>query len=95
VDFITKLPLVVEKNAILIVCDRLSKIMHFVTTIEGKSAERLVRLFRNNVWKLHRLPERVVSDRGLQFVVKLTKKLNKILEVEIKLLTSFHSQTHG
>jgi len=95
VDFITKLPLVVEKNAILIVCDRLSKIMHFVTTIEGKSAERLVRLFRNNVWKLHRLPERVVSDRGLQFVVKLTKKLNKMLEVEIKLLTSFHSQTHG
>ena len=94
-DFITKLPLVVEKNAILIVCDRLSKIMHFVTTIEGKSAERLVRLFRNNVWKLHRLPERVVSDRGLQFVVKLTKKLNKMLEVEIKLLTSFHSQTHG
>ena len=30
VDFITKLPVVAGKDAILVVCDRLSKIMHFV-----------------------------------------------------------------
>jgi len=35
VDFITKLPLVVEKNAILIVCDRLSKMTYFVAKTEG------------------------------------------------------------
>ena len=69
--------------------------MYFVTTIEGIPVEKLVRLFRDNVWKLHRLPESVVSDRELQFAVKLTKKLNQMLEIEIKLLTSFHSQTHG
>jgi len=69
--------------------------MHFVTTIERKSVERLVRLFRDNVWKLHRLLESVVLDRGLQFAAKLTKKLNKMLEIEIKLFISFHSQTHG
>jgi len=34
VDFITKLLLVAEKDAILVVCDRLSKMTHFVTTIE-------------------------------------------------------------
>ncbi len=66
-----------------------------MTTIEGTPVEKLVRLFRDNVWKLHRLPESVVSDRELQFAVKLTKKLNQMLEIEIKLLTSFHSQTHG
>ena len=79
----------------MIVYDRLSRIMYFVTTIEGTPVEKLVRLFRDNVWKLHRLPESVVSDRELQFAVKLTKKLNQMLEIEIKLLTSFHSQTHG
>jgi len=68
--------------------------MYFVTTIETP-VEKLVRLFRDNVWKLHRLPESVVSDRELQFAVKLTKKLNQMLEIEIKLLTSFHSQTRG
>ena len=49
VDFITKLPLVVEKDAILVVCNRLSKIMHFVATTKEISAEGLARLFRNSV----------------------------------------------
>ena len=52
-------------------------------------------MFRNNVWKLHRLPESRVSDRRPQFVADLTKKLNQILGVEIKLSTMFHSQTDG
>ena len=49
VDFIMKLPVVAGKYAILVVCDRLSKMTHFVTTIERTSAERLARLFRDNV----------------------------------------------
>jgi len=64
VDFITKLPVVAGKDAILVVCDRLSKITHFVATTEGTSAEGLARLFWDNMWKLHGLPESVVSDRG-------------------------------
>ena len=49
VDFITKLLVVAEKDAILVVCDRLSKITHFVAMTEGTLAEGLVRLFRDNV----------------------------------------------
>ena len=45
VDFITKLLVVAEKDAVLVVCDRLSKMTHFVATIEGMSAEGLARLF--------------------------------------------------
>ena len=75
-DFITKLLVVAGKDEILIVCNRLFKMTHFVTTTEGTLAEELVRLFRNNVWKLHRFPESVVSDRGPQFVTELTKELN-------------------
>jgi len=37
------------KHAILVVCNRLSKITHFVATTEGKSAEELVWLFRDNM----------------------------------------------
>ena len=49
VDFITKLPLVAKKDAILVVCDRLSKMTHFITTTEETSAEGLARLFRDNI----------------------------------------------
>jgi len=95
VDFITKLPLVAGKNVILVVCDRLSKMAHFVVTTEGTSVEGLVRLFRDNMWKLHGLPESVISDRGPQFVAGLTKELNEMLGIETRLLTVFHSQTDG
>jgi len=49
VNFITKLLVVARKDAILVVCDRLFKMMHFVATMEGMSAEGLVRLFRDNI----------------------------------------------
>jgi len=49
VDFITKLLLIVEKNKILVVCDQLSKIAYFVVMTEKTSAERLARLFKDNI----------------------------------------------
>ena len=66
---------------------------HFVATTEGTSVEGLARLFQNNVWKLHGLPESVVSDRGPQFVAELTRELNKMLGIEMRLSTVFHPQT--
>jgi len=49
VDFITKLPLVAGKYVILVICDMLSKMTHFMATTEGILAEGLARLFRDNV----------------------------------------------
>jgi len=93
VDFITKLPLVAEKDAILVVCDRLSKMTHFVATIEETLVEGLARQFRNNMWKLHGLLESVISDRGPQFAAELMRKLNKMFGIEMRLSTVFHPQT--
>ena len=36
------------------------------------------------------LPKSMTLDKGLQFAVRLIKELNKILEIETKLLTVFH-----
>jgi len=49
VDFITKLPLAQGYDAILVVCDRFSKMAHFIATMERTSAEELARLFRDQV----------------------------------------------
>jgi len=94
-DFITKLPLAQEYDAILVVCDRLTKMVHFILTTDKTSAEGLARLFRDHVWKLHGLPESIISDRGTQFVANLMKKLNQMLGIETKLSIAFHPQTDG
>ena len=93
VNFITKLPLVAGKDVILVVYDKLFKITYFVVTTEGILTEELVWLFRDNVWKIHGLLESVVSDRRSQFIEEIMKELNRMLEIEIKLLISFHLQT--
>ena len=95
VDFITKLLLVAGKNAILVVCNRLSKMTYFVAITEETLVEGLVRLFKDNMWKLYGLIQSVMLDRGLQFAVKLTKELNIMLGIEIKLSMVFHPQTDG
>jgi len=52
-------------------------------------------LFRDNIWKLHGLPDSIISDRGPQFVAGIIKKLNHMLGIETKLSMAFHPQTNN
>ena len=90
VNFITKLLLVAGMDMVLVVCDRLSKITHFVATIKG-----LAGLFRDNMWKLHRLLKSIILDRELQFVAEMTRELNSMLGIKMKLSIAFYPQTDG
>ena len=62
---------------------------------EELSSLELAKLFYNNIWKLHGLPDSITSDRGVQFASQFTKELNKMLGIETKLSTAFHPQTDG
>jgi len=94
-DFITKLPLAQGYDAILVVVDQLTKMVHFIPTTEKTMAEGLAKLFRDNVWKLYGLPKSIISDREPQFIAGLMRELNQILGIKSKMLTVFHSQMDG
>ena len=64
-DFIIKLPLAQGYNAILVVYNCFSKMVHFIATMEKTLAKELAKLFQDYVWKLHGLPESIISDRGV------------------------------
>jgi len=85
-DFITKLPIAQGYNSILVVVNRLTKMVYFISTTEKTSAEGLARLFKDNVWKLHRLSKSIISDRGPQFMAGLIRELNQMLEIEGKIV---------
>jgi len=92
-DFIMKLLLVQRYNVILVVVDRFTKMGHFIPITEKTSTEGLACLFRNNVWKLHGLPDSII--RGPQFAAGIIKELNRMLGIETKLLIAFYPQTDG
>jgi len=94
-DFITKLPLAQGYDLILVVVNKLTKIIHFIPTTEKTLAEGLARLFRDNIWKLYGLPKSIISDRGPQFAAGLMQELNEMLGIKSKLSMAFHPQTDG
>jgi len=75
--------------------DQLTKIVHFIPTIEKTTAEGLAKLFKDNVWKLHGLPESIILDRGPQFTAGLMRELNQILGIKSKMSMAFYPQTDG
>jgi len=63
--------------------------------MEKTLAEGVARLFQDNIWKLHRLPESIIMDRGAQFAAGMMKELNQMLGIDTKLLTAYHPQANG
>ena len=65
------------------------------TTTEKTLVKGLIRLFRDYVWKLHDLPESIISDRGMQFAAGIMRELNELLEIQTKLSIFYHPQMDG
>ena len=75
VDFIVELPKSGGYNAVMVVVDSVGKRSHFIKTVTTVMATGAANLYLRNVWKLHGLPWKVVSDRGPQFVALFMKEL--------------------
>ena len=63
VDFIVKLPESNGKDVIMVVVDSVTKHSHFVSMVTTLTAAGTAQLYLQHIWKHHRLPRRVVSDR--------------------------------
>src|SRR5277367_1375022 len=95
IDLIGKL---VESNgydAILVIVDRLSKMIIVIPTNMELTAFGVARIYRNHVWSKHSLPRKVISDRGPQFAAKFMKDLHELTGVKANLSTAYHPQTDG
>ena len=95
VDFIVELPDAHGYDAIMNVVDSVGKRAHFIHTHTTVTALGAVQLFLRNVWKLHRLPQVIISDRGPQFVAEFTQELYRMLGIALSTTTAYHPQSDG
>jgi len=49
-------------NTIMVVVDSLGKRGHFIPTYTTLTASGAARLYLHNIWKLHGLPENIISN---------------------------------
>jgi transposase InsO family protein len=80
-------------DAILVVVDRFTKMAHFLPTHNTCSSMDLAKVYKAHVWKLHGLPEEVISDRGSQFTSHFTQDLSKLVGIKVNLSTAYHPQS--
>jgi transposase InsO family protein len=65
---------------------------HFVPCTDNVDGKKLGEMYIKEVFRLHRLPETIVSDRGLQFASEFWKHFCERLGIEQRLSTAFHPQ---
>jgi hypothetical protein len=94
-DFITKLPVLGGFDSIMVVKDLLSKVTHFIPFKETYTAEKLAQIFRSQIFKLHGMPEKIISDRGSTFVSEFWKAFLRSLSISLGFSTAYHPQTNG
>lgn len=95
VDFIVKLPISSSFDSVMVAVDHFSKASHFIPACESWNAEDLAVAFVSSVFKLHRLPDVIFSDRGTTFMSRFWTAALAHLNINPAPSTAFHPQTDG
>ena len=94
-NLVTDLPELDGKTAIAIFVDRLTKMTHMVPCTKEIIASQYAQLFVDNGFRLHGMPQMIISDRDLRFVSKFWDELFSLLGTDLRFSTAFHPQTDG
>jgi len=92
VDMISPLPESKGFDAILVVVDRFTQKAYFIPTNTMLTSNGVVTLFRDHVFREHGIPEKVISNRGPQFVSQFMKELYQVLRIKANASTAYHPQ---
>ncbi|KAL5790449.1 hypothetical protein ACOSQ2_005337 [Xanthoceras sorbifolium] len=95
IDFVEGLPPSQGYTIIMVVVDRLSKYSHFVPMRHPFTALSLAKYFISNIVKLHSFPRSIISDRDKIFICSFWRNLFQLQGTELKMSSSYHSQTDG
>lgn len=94
-DFIVSLPESEGYTRIWVIVDRFTKMSHFIPLKTRATIEELAHIFLREIWRLHGLPEEIISDRDSRFESKFWDSLMKLLGVKLRLSTAYRPQTDG
>jgi transposase InsO family protein len=82
-------------DSIWVIGNRLTKVAHFIPVKTTYSRPQLVELYMSRIVCLHRVPKKIVSDRGTQFTSKFWKRLHETLDTQLRFSYVYHPQTDG
>jgi len=94
-DFIDGLPLSHGHSVILVIVDCLTKYGHFFSLSHPYTAVTVANLFFTQVFKLHGLPQTIVSDRDAVFTSSFWKEPFRLHGTNLAFSSAYHPQSDG
>jgi len=69
--------------------------IHLKATTMNVLLKGIAKIYRDDIWKLHRIPRKILSDREPQFASKFMEEFTKALGTKRQLSMAYHLQTDG
>jgi len=86
-----------EYDLITVIIDLLTTMVHLVPSHTTYMAKQVAELIFNNVYKLHRLPKAIISDRDMLFTSGFWMHLHtgRLIGIKQKMSSTYHPETDG
>ena len=82
-----------NKNTIVVIVDQFSKMIRLKTTNTTVSSGEIAKIYQDKICKLHRVLQKILSNKEFQFVSKFIRDLTKVLDTKRTLTIAYYLQT--
>ncbi|MCO5585915.1 hypothetical protein L7F22_039849 [Adiantum nelumboides] len=94
-DFVTGLSTVAGYDSVYVVVDMLPKVAHLMPVKTTYIASDISRVSIKEIFRLHALPKRIVSNRDAKFTSKFWTSLFQAIGTQLCFSIAYHPQTGG
>jgi transposase InsO family protein len=94
-NFIVGFPLTTRRHdLIFMVVDALTKSAHFILVCMTYQALDIAIFFINDIVRLHSVPKKIISDRGLMFIGRFLTSFQEALGTQLNISSAYHPETN-
>jgi hypothetical protein len=95
-DFIVGLPATQSGyDSIWVIIDRFLKVAHFIPVKITYKGAKLAELYIARIMCLHRVPKKIIYDRGTQFTSRFWERLHEAIDTRLNFSPAYHPQIDG
>ena len=82
-------------DTIVVIIDWFTKMIRLKAITTNILSEGIVKIYKDDIWKLHGVPRKILSDWEPQFTSKFIEEFMKVLGTKQQLLMAYHLQKDG
>lgn len=94
-DIVEGLPKSSRFDTIMMIIDKYTEYGHFIPLAHPFTAIQVAQAYMDHVYKLHGMPNSIISDRDRIFTSAVWRDLFKLTDTQLLMSSSYHLQTDG